>query len=60
MSGASANWPLNSFELYLYTTVQLYSDVKGKILLVFIKMLKQKTEKKVCFFMFDFEINLLC
>lgn len=40
MSGANANWPLNSCELCLYSTVQLYSGVKEKILFVFIKTLK--------------------
>lgn len=30
MSGANANWPLNSCELCLYSTVQLYSGVKEK------------------------------
>lgn len=40
MSGANANWPLNSCELCLYSTVQLYSGVKAKILFVFIKTLR--------------------
>lgn len=37
MSGANANWPLNSCELCLYSTVQLYSGVREKNTVCFYK-----------------------